>query len=90
MSLLVATSEFRAVLGGLRRQQVIDVVRGATFIGALLLAWISLRPFVDLGHPQLADATSGNEAMTYAAFGGLAVLTFVLAMRETCVAWPPC
>ena len=28
-------------------------VRGATFIGALLLAWVSLRPFVDLGDTEL-------------------------------------
>ena len=39
MSQFVATSELRAVVGGLWRQQVMDVVRGATFIGALLLAW---------------------------------------------------
>ena len=82
LSQLVATSELRAVVGELRRQQVMDVVRGATFIGALLLAWISLRPFVDLGDQQLKDLTTGNETLTYLAFGGMAVLTVVLAMRD--------
>ena len=59
-----------------------DLVRGATFIGALLLAWISLHPFADLGDQQLKDTTTGNETLTYLAFGGLAVLTLALAMRD--------
>ena len=82
MSQLVTASELRAVALGLRRQQVMDVVRGATFIGALLLAWISLRPFVDLGNQQLKDTSTGNETLTYLAFGGMAVLAIVLAMRD--------
>jgi len=57
LSQLVTAPELRAVAFGLRRQQVMDVVRGATFIGALLLAWISLRPFVDLGDQQLKDTS---------------------------------
>ena len=82
MSQLVTTTQLRLVAFGLRRQQVMDVVRGITFIGALLLAWISLRPFVDLGNQQLKDTTTGNETMTYLVFGGLAVLTLALAMRD--------
>ena len=31
---------------------------------------------------QIGDATTGNEMMTYVAFGGLAVLTMALAMRD--------
>ena len=38
MSQLVAASEVRAIVGEVHRQQVMDVVRGATFVGALLLA----------------------------------------------------
>jgi O-antigen ligase len=82
LSQLVTAPELRAVAFGLRRQQVMDVVRGATFIGALLLAWISLRPFVDLGDQQLKDTSTGNETLTYLAFGGMAVLAIVLAMRD--------
>ena len=82
MSQYVITSEIRAVVSGLRRQQVMDIVRGATFVGALLLAWVSLHPFADLGNLQLADITTGNETATYAAFGGFALLTMALAMRE--------
>ena len=83
MSQLVTTSEVRVVVGGLRRQQVLDIVRGATFVGTLLLAWISLHPFPDLGDMQIGDASTGNELTTYAAFGGLAVLTIMLAMRDS-------
>lgn len=82
MSQLVTISEVRAVFGGLRRQQVMDAVRGAAFIGAFLLAWISLRPFIDLGNQQLKDISTGNETLTYLAFGGMAVLTVALAMRD--------
>ena len=39
-----------------------DIVRGATFVGALLLAWISLQPFEDLGNMQIGDVTTGNVA----------------------------
>jgi hypothetical protein len=45
VSQFVTTSQVRAVVGEVRRQQVMDIVRGAVFIGAFLLAWVSLRPF---------------------------------------------
>jgi O-antigen ligase len=82
VSQLVAASEVRAIVGEVRRQQVMDVVRGATFVGALLLAWVSLRPFIDLRDMELTDLTTGNETLTYAVFGGLAVLCVALAMRD--------
>jgi O-antigen ligase len=82
LSELAATSELRDVAGALRRQQVMDLVRGAAFIGTLLLAWLTLHPFVDLGNQQLKDTTTGNETATYLAFGCLAVLTVALAMRD--------
>jgi O-antigen ligase len=82
VSQFITTSEVRAVVGEIRRQQVMDIVRGTVFIGTLLLVWISLRPFEDLATLQVGDVTTGNEFPTYAAFGGLAVLTLMLAMRE--------
>jgi O-antigen ligase len=82
LSQLVAISEVRAVAGELRRWQVIDAARAGAFVGALLLAWVSLRPFVDLGEVQLNDST-GHETLTYVAFGCLAVLTIALAMRDS-------
>jgi O-antigen ligase len=82
LSRLAAASDFRTVVGEFRRQQVSDVARGATFVAALLLAWISLRPFIDLGDAQLRDAASGNETIAYLAFSCLAVLAIGLAMRD--------
>ena len=82
MSQLVTRSEVRAVFGELRRQQVMDIVRGASFVGTLLLAWISLRPFTDLGDLRIGDVSTGKETLTYASFGGLAVLTLALTMRD--------
>jgi O-antigen ligase len=82
LSQLVTTSEVRAVAEEFRRWLVADVVRAATFVGAFLLAWVSLRPFIDLGDTQLIDSTTGNETLTYVAFGCLAALTVALAMRD--------
>jgi O-antigen ligase len=82
VSQLVTRSEVDAVVGGLQRQQVMDIVRGATFIGALLMAWISLHPFEDLGEVQIGDTSTGNEVLTYVAFGGLAVLAVALTVRD--------
>jgi O-antigen ligase len=82
VSQFVTTSEVRAVFSELRRQQVMDIVRGATFVGTLVVTWISLRPFQDLGEARLGDASTGKEALTYALFGGLAMLTLILAMRD--------
>src|SRR6201996_1724424 len=59
-----------------------DIVRGATFVGALLLAWVSLRPFIDLSDMQLSGVTTGNETLSYAAFGCTAALAVALAMRD--------
>jgi O-antigen ligase len=82
VSQFAITSEVNAVAGEIRRQQVIDIVRAATFIGIVLLVWISLRPFEDLGNAEIGDVSTGNELPVYAMFGGLAVLTMVLAMRD--------
>ena len=82
MSLLVTTSGVRHVVAGLRRQQVMDVLRGAAFITAVLMAWVSLRPFADLENVGLKDATNGNEVPTYLAFGCMALLTVSLAIRD--------
>jgi O-antigen ligase len=82
LSRFALTSDFRAIVGEVRRQQVSDIARGAVFVAALLLAWISLRPFVDLGDSQLRDAATGNETIAYLAFSCLAALAIGLAMRD--------
>jgi len=82
LSRFALTSDFRTIFGEVRRQEVGDVARAATFIAALLLAWISLRPFIDLGDAQLRDAATGNETIAYLAFSCLAVFAIGLAMRD--------
>jgi O-antigen ligase len=82
LSQLITRSEVSAVVGGLRRQQVMDIVRGAAFIGTFLLAWVSLRPFVDLSEMQIGDVSTGNEVPTYVAFAGMAVLTVALTLGD--------
>jgi len=82
MSQLVAVSGLRTIAAGIERQQVMDVVRGATFIGTLLLGWVTLHPFESLGDLQIGDVGAGNELMTYATFGALSLLTLALALRS--------
>jgi O-antigen ligase len=82
VSQFVTSSDVRAVIGDLQRRQVIDLLRGGAFIGAMLLAWVTLRPFIDLRDQDLRDLTTGNETLTYLAFGGFTVLTIGLAMRD--------
>ena len=82
MSQFVISPGIDAVVGEIRRQQVIDIVRGATFVGVILLAWLTMHPFEDLSNMQIGDVSTGNELPTYALFGGLAVLTMALTMRD--------
>jgi O-antigen ligase len=82
LSQLVTRSEVSAVVGELRRQQVTDIVRGATFIGAFLLAWVSLRPFEDLSEALVGDVSTGNEIPTYIAFAVMAMLSVGLILRD--------
>jgi len=77
-----AMSDLRVVVDELRQLQVVDIARAGTFVGALLLAWISMRPFIDLSDMMITDVTMGNETWTYAAFGCCALLTVVLAIRD--------
>jgi len=79
---LSAVSDFGAIAEELRGLLLVDIARAAAFIGALLLAWISMHPFIDLSDMLLTEVTMGNEAWTYAAFAGFAVLTVALAMRD--------
>ena len=58
------------------------MVRGATFVGTLLVVWITLRPFPDLGGLRIDEASTGKDTLTYALFGGLAVLMLALTMRD--------
>jgi O-antigen ligase len=80
ISKFLATCRSSALIDGLRRQPVLDVVRAAAFIGSLLVVWISLRPFIDLSEMDLADTSTGKDAMTYAVFGVLAVLLGALTI----------
>jgi O-antigen ligase len=82
LSQSAATSDFDVVVDELRRQQVVDIARAGAFVGALLLAWISMRPFIDLSDMLITDIAMGNETWTYAAFGCFALLTVALAMRD--------
>jgi O-antigen ligase len=83
VSRFIAASEFKAVADEVSQLAVMDVVRGAVAVGALLLSWISLRPFEDLTNMRVGEVTAGNELPSYAAFGILALLSLTLALRDS-------
>ncbi|GEO99158.1 O-antigen ligase family protein [Methylobacterium haplocladii] len=69
----------RGRAGGL---SVLRLLRQALFLATLLIAWISLKPFPDLSRLDIADLVTGQEALTYGAFGILAFVGLVLVARE--------
>ena len=73
MSDLPITAEGRALIAEVSRRPVMDIVRGAMFIGILLLVWISLRPFADLSGFYVAAVATGQDAVLYGLFGVLMV-----------------
>ena len=85
MSRFPTTTEAHALLDAVRRQGVMDVVRGAAFVSVVLLAWVSLHPFTDLSNVLLVDLTNGNETLTYLLFGAFAALMLGLVARDN---WP--
>lgn len=76
-SLLVATP----IALHVGRIPVIQVLRGTLFMSVLLLVWISLQPFADLGNPTMGDAATGR-GLTYALFGFLAVVSLALVAHR--------
>ncbi|VIO77128.1 hypothetical protein CI1B_69510 [Bradyrhizobium ivorense] len=82
MSDLPITAEGRALVAGIARRPVLDIVRGALFIGILLLVWISLRPFPDLSGFYLSDVTAGGDAFLYGLFGVLMVVMLALTIGD--------
>ncbi len=58
------------------------LLRQALFLATLLLAWISLKPFPDLARLDAADLVTGQEALTYAAYGLLALAGLLLVARD--------
>jgi O-antigen ligase len=66
----------------LLRLDALRLLRDLVFVGALLLAWVSLRPYPDLRSLDLLEVSSGNDQLTYLAFGGLAATALALVVSE--------
>lgn len=58
------------------------LLRQAVFLAALLLTWISLKPFPDLARLDVGDLVTGQEVLTYATFGLLALAGLLLVVRD--------
>lgn len=60
--------------------QLMRWARVLVFVGAFLLAWMTLEPFADLGNNASLEFTFGQEGTAYAAFGILAGIAAVIAI----------
>ncbi|WP_244472887.1 O-antigen ligase [Methylobacterium sp. Leaf100] len=58
------------------------LLRQTVFLATLLLAWITLKPFADLSRLDAADLVTGQETVTYATYGLLALAGFLLVVRD--------
>lgn len=58
------------------------VARQVVFVAALLVAWISLKPFPSLSDLDLGNIVTGQEGLTYATFGILAAAAFALVFAD--------
>ncbi len=68
--------------GRIAGSSVLHLLRQAVFLATLLIVWISLKPFLDLSRLDIADLSTGREALTYATFGILALVGLGLAARD--------
>ena len=66
-----------------------DGLRALTFVGSLSLAWVTARPFVDLGASDALDLATGREAISYVAFGLCALCCAALVFRQDRPAFAP-
>lgn len=74
----------------LTRAPVANLARQATFLAILLVAWITLKPFHDLSGFGAGDVVTGQEGVTYALFGLLAFMAFVLVAPDHRAALASC
>jgi O-antigen ligase len=71
-------AQIQPVAQSLGSFDVLRVARCLAFIAAILIIWVSLRPFADLTDPAAADGDSGKLATTYITLGLFSVLALSL------------
>ena len=59
------------------------VARCVTFIAGMLVVWVSLRPFPDLGDPGVNDLNEGKLAPTYITLALFSVVALALTMAKS-------
>src|ERR1700694_5534382 len=77
-----ASANFLAIVNRIGQIEVLHALRCVVFIAILLLSWISLRPFGDLGFQDQRHAQIVSSVDTYLAFGLLCTLAFAIIPVE--------
>jgi hypothetical protein len=72
-----------SIANSLGQLDVLRVMRCITFVVTLLLVWVSLHPFPDLGDANIInDREGGRLAATYITLGVLSLVAFALAVQR--------
>lgn len=58
------------------------LLRQAVFLGAVLLSWITLKPFPNLSRLDIGDLVTGQEGLTYALFGLVTATALALVLAQ--------
>lgn len=72
-----------SIANSLGQLDVLRIMRGITFVVTLLLVWVSLHPFPDLGDAGIInDREGGRLAATYITLGLLSLTAFALTVQR--------
>src|SRR5258708_36644125 len=70
--------QFPAIVDPFGRVDALRVVRCIGFIATVLILWVSLRPFPDLGDPTIGAGEKGKLATTAIRLGMLSLVVLLL------------
>ena len=74
----LSLAQFPPIVQSLGYVDVLRAARCIAFVAAILIVWVSLRPFPDLTDPGFGDADRGKLASTYITLGVFSVLALML------------
>lgn len=76
----------RSIADNIGQFDVARIARCIAFITGILVVWISLRPFPDLGNPSFNDLSDGKLASTYIVLAVLAAAALALVIPKNTTA----
>jgi O-antigen ligase len=82
----LSDDQHRSIADVIGQLDVSRIARCMTFIAGILVVWISLRPFPDLGNPSVNDLNDGKLASTYVTLAIFAAVALALGAPKNVTA----